>query len=193
VAEHTTSAFGGAGGRDGAAVTFAVVDIATAWHVQNRRDFAGFADNVRRHFGVDLPLAPNTTVTHDAVTSIWLGPRSWLLVARGISALADYAREREAINAVGGALFDVTAARVAWTVRGPRAADALAKGCPLDFHRRAFASGACAQTLYGHIGVLIVRDAGADAFTLFVARSYARDLWHLLCQSAVQYGDGKKL
>jgi sarcosine oxidase, subunit gamma len=63
----------------------------------------------------------------------------------------------------------------------------LAKGCPLDFHLRAFALDACAQSVFGHINVLLTRDA-ADAFTVLVARSFANDLWHEMTTAAAQYG-----
>ena len=64
----------------------------------------------------------------------------------------------------------------------------LAKGCPLDFHPRAFAEGACAQSVFGHVNALFYRRAASSAFTMMVARSLARDAWRALCVSAAQYG-----
>ena len=92
------------------------------------------------------------------------------------------------MNAAGGALFDVSASRVAWTMSGPRAADVLAKGCPLDFHPRAFAAGSCAQSVFGHVNALIDRRDDDPTFTMMVARSFARDVWHSLVGAAAQYG-----
>jgi sarcosine oxidase subunit gamma len=102
--------------------------------------------------------------------------------------LIDYAARRDALNAAGGALFDVSASRVAWMISGPRATDVLAKGCPLDFHPRAFATGACAQSVFGHVNVLIDKRDSAPTFTMMVERSYLRDAWHALVGSALQYG-----
>jgi sarcosine oxidase subunit gamma len=170
-----------------AGVTFAETTLATAWNAQGDAARALFADEARRLFGVALPTAPNATARTDALTALWLGPTSGLLVAGGASPLTDYASKRAALNAAGGALFDVTASSVGWTIAGARAAAVLAKGCPLDFHPRAFAAGTCAQSVQGHVNALYYR-RDAEAFTLLVARSYARGVWRTLCLSAAQYG-----
>jgi sarcosine oxidase subunit gamma len=122
------------------------------------------------------------------LTALWLGPASWLLVAGGTSPLTDINAKRDAFNAAGGALFDVSASRVAWRVSGPHAATVLAKGCPLDLHPRAFAVRTCAQSVYGHINALFIREDDPASFTVMVARSFARDAWHTLTTAAAQYG-----
>jgi sarcosine oxidase subunit gamma len=92
----------------------------------------------------------------------------------------DFDTTREAINAAGGALFDVSASRIAWTIAGPRAATVLASGCPLDFHPRAFPACTCAQSVFGHVNVLVEKRDDSPAFVLMVARSFA--------SVAAQYG-----
>jgi sarcosine oxidase subunit gamma len=169
-------------------VTLTETSFAGAWNIQGDARRPEFADEVRRLFAVALPLAPNTTTRTQALTALWLGPASWLLVVAGKTAPEDFAARRDALNAMGGALFDVTASRVAWTVAGAHAATVLAKSCPLDFHPRAFPEGACAQSLFGKVNALVYRRAAAPAFTLMVARSLARDAWLTLCRSAAPYG-----
>ena len=192
MAEHGASAIGstvaGHYGVEATGVTITETSIAAAWNVQG--DFArpGFVDAVQRGFGVTLPRAPNSSFTGDTITALWIGPASWLLVAGGASPLDDFAIKRDAINAGGGALFDLTASRVAWTVSGPLAATVLSTGCPLDFHPRAFPAGTCAQSVLWHMNALIVKRDEAPAFTVMVARSLARDAWHALCQAAAQHG-----
>jgi heterotetrameric sarcosine oxidase gamma subunit len=151
-------------------------------------------------FGWSLPVVPNTTSREGALTALWIGPASWLLVATDVSALVDFESKRDALNAAGGALFDVSAGRVGWTIAGPAAATVLAKGCPLDFHPRVFGEGKCAQSVFGRVNALFYRrgDApprsddqslqGSPQFTMLVARSFARDAWRVLCLSAAQYG-----
>jgi sarcosine oxidase, subunit gamma len=173
-------------GEAGTGVTFVEVTIASAWNVQGKLERGALASEAHRLFGVSLPAAPNTFARNDSLTALWLGPQSWLLVARGNRSLADFDSHRDLLNAAGGALFDVGASRVAWTISGPRAETVLAKSCPLDFHPRRFPSGTCAQSLLGHVNALFAKDA--DAFTVMVARSFARDVWHSLCESAAQYG-----
>jgi len=172
-------------GAAGTGVTFAEATIASAWNVQGRTE-RRFVDEVQSRLGVSLPVDPNTIARSDAVTVLWLGPGSWLLVSRNRAPLGVFEASRAALNAAGGALFDVSDSRVAWTISGTRAATVLAKGCPLDFHPEVFRPGMCAQSLLGHIGALFVKEA--DASTVMVARSFALDVWHALTGAAAQYG-----
>jgi sarcosine oxidase, subunit gamma len=169
-------------------LTIAKLTIATAWNVQGDATRPNFVEEARRLFDVVLPTEPNTTARSDTLTALWLGPRSWLLAAGGASTLTDFAAKRDALNQLGGALFDVSASRVAWALSGPSATDVLAKGCPLDFHPRAFAVGSCAQSVYGHIDVLVEKWDETPTFTLMVARSFARDVDRALGAVAAQYG-----
>jgi sarcosine oxidase subunit gamma len=175
-------------GAAAAGVTLAETTIAGAWNVQGEPGDAGFLAAAQQAFGQDLPTAPNTTRRTEALTALWLGPASWLVVASDESALADVDAVRDALNAAGGAVFDVSSSRVAWTIAGPQAATVLAKGCPLDFHQRAFEEGTCAQSVFARVNALFYRRAAAPVFTMLVARSFARDAWHALCLSAAPCG-----
>ena len=165
--------------------------IAAAWNIQGKPEKPAFLEQVLATFGTALPLAPNTTLASDALSALWLGPESWLLVAGGPLSpghpLTDFAARRDALNAAGGAVFDVSTSRVAWTLAGPRATSVLASGCPLDFHPRAFPPGTCAQSLFGHVNALFCRGADGE-FTMLVARSFGRDLWATLCAASAQHG-----
>ena len=55
-------------------------------------------------------------------------------------------------------------------------------------HALAFSVGACAQSVYGPVGLLVVKDDETPTFTLMVARSYARDVWHALLTAGMPYG-----
>ena len=192
VSDGRDSAIGSsASGHYGAASTgvmFAEATITGAWNVQGDGARSSFTEEVRRRFDVALPRVPNTTAKNSPLTALWLGPTSWLLVASEASALTDFVLMRDALNAAGGALFDVSASRVAWTISGAHATTVLAKGCPLDFHPRAFAEGACAQSIYGHVNALFYKRDAPPEFVVMVARSLARDVWRTLCVSAAQYG-----
>ncbi len=174
-----------------APLVLAPIAIATAWNVQGDPTRAPFSDEVENLFGVRVPTVANTTVRGGTLLALWLGPRSWLLVhaagAEASSSLMDFEAKRDALNAHGGALFDVSASRVAFTIRGAHAATVLAKNCPLDFHLRAFPVGGCAQSLFGHVNALFYRPE-ASSFTMMVARSFTRDAWDTLRASAAQYG-----
>jgi sarcosine oxidase subunit gamma len=178
-------------GHHGAAesgVAIAEATIAAAWNVQGDPAHAPFVAAAQHMFGVALPTTPNTFAQSAALTALWLGPSSWLLTAGGASPLVDFKARRDALNAVRGALFDVSASRVAWTLSGPRATAVLAKGCPLDFHPRAFAANTCAQSLVGHVNALYIKHDDAPTFTVMVAHSFARDAWISLLNAAAGYG-----
>ena len=51
-----------------------------------------------------------------------------------------------------------------------------------------FAAATCAQSVFGHVNVLICKRDDIPTFTLMVARSLGRDVWHALCEAAAQYG-----
>jgi sarcosine oxidase subunit gamma len=171
-------------GAETTGVTLAETTFAAAWNVQGDARRPEFTERVSELFTVSLPITPNTTARNESRTALWLGPASWLVVESNVSNPTAF----DALNAVGGALFDVSASRVAWTVAGTHAATILAKACPLDFHARAFAGEACAQSVFGRVNALFYRRASAPVFTLMVARSLARDAWRTLCLSAAAYG-----
>ena len=175
-----------------AQVVLAEATIATAWNVQGDATQPLFVAEVQRLFDVALPTTPNTTSKGSGVTVFWIGPRSWLLVTgeppSASGPFSNLAANRDALNALGGALFDLSAGRIAFTITGEHAVEVLASGCPLDLHPRVFSAGACAQSIFGHVNALVYKPDETTSFTLLVARSFARDAWQALCLSAAQYG-----
>jgi sarcosine oxidase, subunit gamma len=171
----------------------AIAELLTTacWNVQGNPAREPFAAAFSRRFGMmGLPVA-NTSARNQAWTALWLGPRSWLLVAnpRLDAPIADaFIDTRDALNVHGGALFDVSASRVGFAIGGVYAATVLAKSCPLDLHPSAFDIGRCAQSTLGHVNVLLYRPDSSMTFVVMVARSFAEDVWHALCRSAAQYG-----
>src|SRR5690242_15380600 len=80
-----------------------------AWNLRGDSRHEAFVSAAPRVLGVPLPQVPLTSTRTNAVTLLWLGPRSWLHVGREASTADDYESARRAVNAVGGALFDVSA------------------------------------------------------------------------------------
>jgi sarcosine oxidase, subunit gamma len=190
-AGDSDAARAGHDGGDATDVVLAESVVSTAWNVQGDPGRTSVAADVERLFAVALPLVPNTTCRAGGVVALWLGPRSWLIVdepARLRAARRDFVACRDALNAGGGALFDVSASRVAHTIRGTGAPRVLARACPLDFDARVFAPGQCAQSLLGRMGALFYRHAEVPAFTVMVARSFGADAWAALCLAASTEG-----
>jgi sarcosine oxidase subunit gamma len=175
-------------GEASAPVTLGELGIARAWNLRGDAANAAFVSQVQRVLGLPLPVAPMTSACgeHDAL--LWLGPRAWLYIA-GVSATHhDFDAARRSVNAVRGALFDVSASHVAWTVSGAIAGRVLNRSCPLDFHPDAFAAGHCAQSLLGHVSALFYRPCASPTFVVMVARSFAADAWRTLCDTAASDG-----
>jgi len=169
-------------------ITLTEVPIAAAWNVQGDASRADFTDQVSRQFSIALPIVANTTARNDALVALWLGPRSWLLFAESAGETLAFIEKRDALNAARGALFDLSASRVAYRLAGKHATDVLATGCPLDLHSRAFRAGDCAQSVFGRVNTLLYKTDEAPSFVIMVARSFARDVWQALGFSATQYG-----
>ena len=165
--------------------------MATCWTVQGDAARAAFAMECVRLFDLDLPCGPNTTAHGTSWTALWLGPRSWLLIADPhVDPLPPGAllAARDALNEQGGALFDTSASRVAFAVSGAGAATVLAKNCPIDLHSSVFSAGSCAQTVLGHVNGLLYKPDATSTIIVMVARSFAHDVWRALCTSSAQYG-----
>lgn len=122
-------------------------------------------------FGAELLLTPNTANGTDP-RFYWLAPGEWAIVSqfRGATDIAD--RIGTACTGVLHHVADLMLGWNAFAIEGEGAREFIAAGCSLDLHPRAFAVGACAQTLLAQMPVLLERVA-EDRFQLCVDRSFA--------------------
>lgn len=157
-----------------------------AWAIQgNPRDEVLMA-SVQRELEVRLPVTPNSMVHESDIKICWIGPRSWLMIfAPTVQTSRSWETRAKAtsIAANGGALFDVSAARIAYEVSGPMSTELLARHCPLDFDTASFPCGTVAQSLLGRVHTLFIR-SDETRFTVMVARSFAADSLRLLLEHA---------
>ncbi|HSC97773.1 MAG TPA: hypothetical protein VLI21_02635 [Casimicrobiaceae bacterium] len=164
-------------------VNLEAVEIGVAWSVRGDPRRAAFVVEAEHTIGLALPVGPGATTRsaqdgEDAVLGsvlLSLGPTTWLFVASPNASPPAFDPARKALNAARGALFDVSASYVAWSIIGNDAARVLNCACPLDLDQRAFPVGHCAQSLLGHVGALLYRPA-ASTFIVMVARSFAADV-----------------
>lgn len=141
--------------------------------------------------GGSLPTAPNTAARAGDLTTLWLGPDEWLVVAPG-GAPEDLEKSlRQAIGTEPGAVVDQSAHRTTLEVTGACARDVLAKGCSLDLHPRVFGAGSCAQTLLAQAPVLLLARGGEDTtYWLLVRSSLASYVVDWLLDASVEYAQG---
>lgn len=127
--------------------------------------------------GVDAIPVAGHIVGDDARSIRPAGPRTWLVVL----AAKDGALPALATALAGRAVVtDLSHARTVIAIRGPAARDILAQGTSIDLHPSAFGPNTCVQTRYGHVGVMLTRLAGDDAFELVCYRGYAVSMWEWL-------------
>ncbi len=177
-------------GRDGEAGV-SLLERAFCGHFNLRGDpkDADFRGVVQRATGVALPLRANTVSQDEQMTALWLGPDEWLLVTPPDQAIELKTRLGDALEGTFSALNDIGGGQTIICVSGAKASEALAKGCTLDLHPRAFGPGQCAQT---HLAkaIVVIRPLASNllAYDVVVRRSFADYLWRWLEDAAAEYG-----
>jgi sarcosine oxidase subunit gamma len=149
---------------------------------------AGLRAGLAAVLGFGPAVAANRAASRSAMSILWLGPERWLVVAPETEEGALALRLRGSLGVAEFAVTDLGHGRTVLRVAGDRARDLLAKGCPIDLHPRSFPPDACAQSLLGHVGVLIHAVDVGPRFDLYVARSFALTAWEWLMESAAEYG-----
>jgi heterotetrameric sarcosine oxidase gamma subunit len=136
--------------------------------------------------GVRPPEQPNTVSSRDPIKIFWFAPNRWLVV-RPAKSHPDLASElTQPLPANSAAVVELGAGRCIFTVSGPRSRDILAKQLPIDLSKSRFPAGRCAHSAIAHIGVLVHAES-EDAFEILVYRSYARHLWEVLTDAALEF------
>jgi len=147
-----------------------------------------FVDNVQRCLGISLALRPNTLSASETVSTLWLGPDEWLLIAQN-SKEGELAHAlRAALCGQHAAVTDITDGQAVLCLSGPNALDVIQRGCPLDLHPRTFRPGSCAQTHIAKAPVLIWRADDLSCYYFVVRRSFADYFALWLQDAASDYG-----
>lgn len=149
------------------------------------------AEEVAKRLGKSLGLtpaqAPQAAVSDEKLTILWAAPEQWLVIEEGGRQGLDQAL-REALSEFDAvAVTDLSHARLAVRIEGPKARDLLSKFTSIDLHPEVFKPGHSTPTKFGHfMGLLHCH--GPQAFDLYVYRSFGQALWEELCENAAEYG-----
>jgi sarcosine oxidase subunit gamma len=173
---------------DGANVTLGELPFVDMLNIRGNAADPQFVEAVHQVTGLALPLQANTATLGAAGQLIWLGPDEWLLKLPLSGADYQHPSPAEAMettlrSALAGkhvSLLPVGHGFTTLTVQGTGAAALLARGCPLDFHPRAFAAGALAQTHIAKCGATVLCLEPAKRYELTVRRSFADYLFRWL-------------
>lgn len=147
---------------------------------------SAFCDSVRAITGVDVPVTPNTMSVGAAYQLFWLGPNEWLLQSTQSREPGIEPVLRKALAGQFAAVTDESSGYTVLRLSGPRARAVLQKGCPLDFHPRAFGIGQCAQSHFFKADILVYPVAD-DAWELVVRRSFADYAACVLTDAMAEY------
>lgn len=113
-----------------------------------------------------------------------LGPDEWLL---GAAEDDDDSIAQEIEAALSGrthSLVCVSHRNVAFQMSGPRAAEALNAGCPLDLSDEAFPAGSATRTLLGKTEIVLIRAGVEPVFQVECWRSFASYTHDFLLEAA---------
>ncbi|SMF18000.1 sarcosine oxidase subunit gamma [Tistlia consotensis] len=171
----------------GQGVGLAEAPYRAAVNLRGRLDDAGFAAGAEQALGCALPAEVGAVATAGELSALALGPGEWLVVG-GSDGPALRARLLAALEGVFASVVEVGQQYATIRIAGPKAAETLQKGCPLDFDAAAFPAGRCAQSLLSKIDVLVWKRSEEPAFEVTVRRSFADYAWRWLHDAAREYG-----
>ena len=154
---------------------------------------AAFVAAVKKAVGVEPPAKAGTVNSRSGGPDIlWLGPNEWLVSGETGTEQAMVAKLTKALAGQFAAVTDISESRAVIRLGGARARDVLAKGCPLDLHPKVFVPGSCAQTILGRADMLLhgftTGRGKAEAFHVYVGRSFAEYAWTWLEDAGREYG-----
>lgn len=178
-----------------AAVSLHEKALPAAVNLRGNGDDPAFLEAVAQALGLALPLEPNTTSSNTEVAILWLGPNEWLVIQHDAAPDAESHLATRLRNAPGdfhSAVTEVGESLVCIQLAGLRAADVIAKGCPLDLHPSVFGgAGRCAQSHLSKTAITLHQvsddESGGPAFDLYTRRSFADYLWRWLSDAAREY------
>lgn len=113
-----------------------------------------------------------------------LSPGRWLLESPDPRLAETLVRQ---IGAELGAVTDLSHARIAIRLCGPKATWVLNKGLAIDLHLDVFPPMRIVQSAIHEIGI-VLRRLSPECFELYVPRGFALSFWHWLLEAAEETG-----
>lgn len=143
---------------------------------------------IEQALAMQLPLHACTTEQRGEMRAVWAGPDEWFVLAPQGQQDALAARLRSALAGHHHAVTDVSSAYFLVDLRGPRAREVLAQGCPMDLHPRAFAAGRAVGTHFFKVGLTLWSTGEPHGFQMLVRRSFIDHFWQLIDHASLGHG-----
>ena len=136
-------------------------------------------------FRLDMPI--NTRVGSAEQSATRLGPNEWLLIGPDGDADLIAGQIEAALDGRFFVLVDIGHRNVGIEVSGPRAADVLNSGCPLDLAQAAFPTGMATRTLLGKAEIVLMRLDDTPAYQVECWRSFSTYVHDYLQEAAREF------
>jgi sarcosine oxidase subunit gamma len=165
-------------------------DFSLVQVMARRGNWAETARAAQQLWALDAPSEPKAVFGRD-VTLVGSGPDQFFVFSKGSSSKDPVEALKQAFAGIAS-LTDQSDGRCMINLSGPRVCDLLAKFCSLDLHDSVFPVGAAAASSVDHSAVTLWRspnaDDGSPVYNLLVFASFADSIWHLITESAAEYG-----
>jgi len=138
--------------------------------------------------GLALPERGRIMVTREALV-LCVRPQRWLFLSAPATTGAAAARWQEACGGMAAAV-DLSSALLGLHVDGPRAREALARGCRLDLDPAVFPFGTAAATLIAQVSAIVA--ALPSGFLLLTPATTGRHFRDWLSGAARPFGLGAR-
>ncbi len=137
--------------------------------------------------GFRLHMPINTRAGSAELSSTRLGPNEWLLIGPDGDADLIAGGIEAALAGRFHALVDISHRNVGIQVSGPRAADVLNSGCPLDLAEAAFPTGMATRTLLGKAEIVLMRLDDGPTYQVECWRSFSTYVHDYLSEAAREF------
>ena len=141
-------------------------------NLRGNPDDPAFLSGVQAALVLALPTRAGSTSIGQALTAVWAGPDDWFILGPANQACALERALRANLSGQPVAVTDVSSGYTLLSLSGPGARPALAQGCPLDLHPRAFGPGQAAGTHYFKASVWLWQVDDQPLFEVLVRRSF---------------------
>lgn len=151
---------------------------------------------VKEITGLSLPLEPNTMVTDDTTSLLWLGPDEWQWRHTGQPQLeldvnfeiSLVSKIEQNLAGIHSSVVDTSDYYVLIGLQGPETFAVLEKGTPLNLRQALSDTTQCAQTRFGNAAVLLnLHDSNDLTVHIQVRWSYAEYLWLYLSEAMQEF------
>ncbi|WP_028310560.1 sarcosine oxidase subunit gamma [Derxia gummosa] len=147
---------------------------------------AAFLQAVAGVLGGALPTVPCTFALLPKAEALWLGPDEWMLLCAHKDVAALVAALEGALAGIHHQVADNSGGYTRVTLRGSKAATALAHVSVYDY--ASLAEGRVVGSTFGKSSAYIRRDG--EGYLVLFRRSFAEYIWKYLERAATPYGFG---